>query len=721
LKPFKTVFSPVLACAWILLAGLSAQASDEEWRYWQEQFHRLQADREPDPAKKLEWSGQPLGVKEIEVTAVIPGSPPVPVSRFRGFDKERCPTCHDGIEISSLSHPREFGCTVCHGGDGNALDRETAHASLIYDPEAGTGKRNPSSLQVADQSCGLAGCHAGHADESRNHIERVRKSLMGTLAGVIAGLRYQWSGQYGKTALYGIHGVVDRDGDVPLDRGALPALKPLPFFAPAQRPDSPASSTEEAHEVSGHVGDLLLRTQCLQCHLDRTDRSGNISSEGCAACHFAPASGEASEGRDPTLRSDSGKGRRSHRLAALPGIGLCSQCHRSYALTADSGRGGEGRLDNGSPMPDIHFARGMECIDCHTQSDIMGDGNIYSKQFQATEVRCQTCHGDSGSPPLFDPITGPEDPVLRLSRHYRGWTNSTGDRMALTARNRKMANVKLENEAVVAYGKRTGLKWVVPLAQKVKGPHSIPQHREKLECTACHSRWVPRCEGCHTSIDLGSAQRGNASARPGGRTFVQYLSPALMIGPRGKVVPMLPQPPRTLTVLDASGNPVPALDDSGNVLGYYRDWEFSNPHGDSGSNLSYATQPHSVTREVRPCSGCHLAPQTLGLGEGDLDIGAAPTGKLDAMDYLNRTDRVTQKLDLGGEAKVTLRGEAISGSSQPGARPFNQGEINRILKVGNCLPCHDRYEDPIYRDIDKSYKFEKNLKHRKLRDKILNP
>jgi hypothetical protein len=67
-----------------------------------------------------------------------------------------------------------------------------------------------------------------------------------------------------------------------------------------------------------------------------------------------------------------------------------------------------------------------------------------------------------------------------------------------------------------------------------------------------------------------------------------------------------------------------------------------------------------------------------------------------------------------------MRGEPLAGVSQPGARPFNQGEINRILKVGNCIPCHNEYDDPIYQDMKKSYLFEKSLNHRNLRKRILN-
>ena len=136
---------------------------------------------------------------------------------------------------------------------------------------------------------------------------------------------------------------------------------------------------------------------------------------------------------------------------------------------------------------DVHLARGMECVDCHTQFDIMGDGNIYSRQNQAVEIRCETCHGDSESFPIVSEITDPEDRVIRLARHYKGFTNALGDKMVLSARNNKLTNVKMEDGQIVTLSKRTGGKFITPMVKNSTVGHSIPQHQTRLACTACHS------------------------------------------------------------------------------------------------------------------------------------------------------------------------------------------------------------------------------------------
>jgi hypothetical protein len=353
----------------------------------------------------------------------------------------------------------------------------------------------------------------------------------------------------------------------------------------------------------------------------------------------------------------------------------------------------------------------------------MGDGNIYSKQHQAVEVRCETCHGDGKSPRKTASVTDPEDSVIRLSQNYSGWRNSVGDKMVLTARNRKMSNVKIKKGQVVTLGKKSGLEFVTPGIQKGLAAHRFGPHRGKLTCTSCHSQWAPSCTGCHSSFDSRKKNFNTEaqSQNPWGSAnfFLDRQQPVLMVGPEGKVAPMLPQPKRTLSILDEFGKPVTVLGATGDTLGRYREWSFTNPEGYSGSNLAYAMNPHSVAKKARSCASCHWNPHALGLGRGDLKIGNDPKGREDEFEPLVRSDIVKRNSDHSSSATVTPQGEKLAGSHQAGARPFNQKEISRILKASNCIPCHDRYSDRIYRNLKKSYKFEKNIQHRKLRDKIL--
>ena len=764
------IYKGLLVIFLALVGVCSVNAAEKDWAYWQERlFQPLSSLASP-----AESTQEPI-IKETQVTATLPDYPWVKVSDYRNRPVERCITCHDGIANVSPSHPPEFGCAVCHGGEPEAVDKEQAHATLIYDPNAGTGKRNPSNFSVVEQSCGQLYCHAGHADEDRNHIDRVKKSMMNTMAGVISGLRYQWAGQSQKTARYGTLSISDEDGSVPQHLGALDKIERLPFFSPTSIPSS-ILNQETMISVSQHPADRVLRQQCLQCHLDSPPPKNQSRSQGCSACHFEYSSSGLYEGNDPTIsRTESGHAR-FHKIRAIPTRSTCIQCHRSFDLQALGSAmpprpdiqeelqavvetpstpdlttvfGPEMPQDEpsvanpilpevdeenlstavetptqqpekfslyagkGQVMRDVHTAKGMDCTDCHTQRDIMGDGNLYSKQHEAVEIRCQTCHGDSQSYPLIAQISDPQDPAIRVSKHYQGGANKINDWMAVSARNRKMTNVKVVEGRMVTISKQTGANLLIPLVKDSLKAHSIPQHQSRLECSACHARWVVRCPGCHQNITP------TPETSPALETHTLDIGePSLMIGPRGKVAPMLSQPEKRLTILDEKGNPVPVLKRQNE--GRYEEWAFTNPHGTSGSNLAYALNPHSIQKQARSCTSCHLSTKALGLGDGDLKIGNNPTGKNDFLEPLNRSDIMNKASRFDPQAKVSMRGESLAGSHQQKARTFNQREINRILRVGNCIPCHDSYDDPIYQDIQKSYRFASTLDHRQLRDKILS-
>ena len=755
----------------------SVFAQEKDWVFWQGQFFQANADKANDHETAYFWRTQEPHIKEMRITAILPDYPWVKISSYKNRTVERCITCHDGISTVSSSHPPEFGCAICHGGEPESIDKNQAHATLIYDPQAGTGKRNPSSLSVVEKSCGQLYCHSGHIREDRNHIQRLNKSMMNTLAGMISGLRYQWAGQSKKTARYAKRAISDKDGNIPHEWGALEKLDKLPYFSYL---DIPESDKNTIQPISKHPSDRLLRQKCFQCHIDSPPPPGQYRSQGCAACHFAYSKTGFYEGNDPTISKTQPGHAKLHQIQALPKRKICVQCHQRFSietlgnepspvkniivgpinqneeaknmpeetlqqqaevqqqqvsegfsammnneelLTVESQKEDNKSAEEeelslftgkGNVQIDVHTARGLDCIDCHTQRDIMGDGNLYSKQHQAVEIRCETCHGNDSTYPMISKVTELDDAVIRLSKHYKGKPNSVGDWMAVSKRKKRMTNVKVQNGKMVTIGKRSGRVYNIPLLRN-KQIHFIPQHQSRLECTACHSQWVAGCQSCHASMKLGQVELKTSE-----RTPIKIQQPYLMIGPRGKVAPMFTQPERHFSMLDEKGNPILALGPTGQHRGKYQKWHFTNPDTSSGSNLAYSLNPHSTGTKVRSCESCHLSPETLGLGKGDLKIGANNTGKNDALVPLNLLDEKTQASVFDPQAKVSIRGEVLAGSHQLKARPFNQKEIIRILRVGNCIPCHDRYGDRIYQDIKKSYAFASTLEHRQLREQILN-
>ncbi len=222
---------------------------------------------------------------------------------------ELCLTCHQGIEEISPSHPTEsFGCVLCHGGDGLALDKELAHATL-------RGGRNPSDLAVVEESCGGSACHSGAADDGRDHIHRVLTSVQATYAGAIAQINFAFGGQADPAAHFGIVAVAD--GNITTETGVA-SLSP---FQPG--PDAPGPVQTFANE-------------CLRCHVSAAaiNQPYFYRAAGCAACHVIYENDGLYRGDDPTTPKDVPGYGRTHQLTTAIPYTQCNHCHNrgNYSL-----------------------------------------------------------------------------------------------------------------------------------------------------------------------------------------------------------------------------------------------------------------------------------------------------------------------------------------------------------------------------------------------------
>ncbi len=161
-----------------------------------------------------------------------------------------------------------------------------------------------------------------------------------------------------------------------------------------------------------------------------------------------------------------------------------------------------------------------------------------------------------------------------------------------------------------------------------------------------------------------------------------------------------------------------AIDDKSQVLGPFDNFIFRTAEGHSGITQNPIFS-HTIRSEVRSCEDCHLNPKALGLGEGDLTIGKDLSGNEDKMDYLYDMKKSGLTANYPYETIVTAQGHQIASTSQVGARPFNQKELARILRVGTCIPCHDKYDDPIYQNIYEAYEKAETPKHKKQEEDFL--
>ncbi len=564
-----------------------------------------------------------------------------------------CRGCHAGLEPASATHG---DCLSCHGGDGRARQKDRSHRGMF-------GGRNPSAPAAWEKTCGA--CHP-------LQLQRLRGALMTTNAGMIRNIQATWDGEDGRAY----------------------AAQPAATFDASGRPWALAGATE----LPGLSGELY-RKYCSLCHvgLSSDEVYAGSHAAGCAACHFPFNDTATYQGGDAAVR-----GRwplsASHAMARLPDNRACLACHNrsgrialSYQGRYDGNNGlvptrdGEpgpriisGARDATAIAPDIHFEKGMDCIDCHTSRDVMGDGYAYQNLDRQVEVACEDCHGSPTRRPRTAAITRENDEAVRESASYPTPARS-GLEMVLTSKGRKYSNAWMESGTVVVQSKRTGQRHE---SKVITGTpeHAVAGH-ERMECHACHSRTVVQCYGCHTTYDRSRVSRdfirgadtpGEFSETEDYRTLYPF---PLALNQRGRISAVTPGCQTFLTELGADGRPV-------------REEEVATFKGKR--QLRFAPFfSHNTGRRAIGCSECHANPAFLGFGqhvvEGD---SLAPTLLCEKSAGKPLDGFLT--LDHG-------RVRAFSAITRQGSRPLEAGEIKRVWAVNQCLGCHDDAKDPIFR------------------------
>lgn len=565
-----------------------------------------------------------------------------------------CGDCHAGIETASASHS---GCVSCHGGDPTGTDEASAHRGLY-------GLANASYAGRWELGCGS--CH-------EHQVRRMQSSQMFTNAGMIAQIQATWEGE-------------GAGGPFAAREGAQVATNGEPFDH---------RSVRDLDHLSGE----LYRKFCARCHVAKqnpmTDGGGHPA--GCAACHFPYAADGVYRGGDRTMRGKSPHGA-THAMQGLPPDEACMRCHHRSGRIALSYRGlndGNNALvptRNGLPgptpgsdersfthiAPDAHFAAGMECIDCHTSREVMGEAYASARMHGQLEISCEDCHGDGERTPRFAEVHREHELPLRESRQY-GFRIRPGFRMALTRKGRPYSNVFHSDSGVIVVQKRSGRLLKSPLVE------GTPEHRiaghQRLGCATCHSRTVVQCYGCHTTYDRRENGWDFVQDRETPGMFsetedVRTLSPfPLAVGGDGRIATVTPGCQTFVTVVEGDGSR-----SREEHVAFYR----------GKPQLRFAPFfGHNTGDRAVGCAECHGNPAYLGFGQGLVERG-------DVLSTLLCEKRDGKSLD-GFLAMDRGDVTAHAAISRDGARPLEAAEVRRVFAVNLCLICHDRAADPIYR------------------------
>ncbi len=458
---------------------------------------KVQAEQAPDQKEEvlaqIRWLRESLpGLQEVTL---------------KNGSRERCITCHIGIEQISDSHPLDtFGCTICHGGDPLSVALPAAHSGLI-------GGRNPSDFRVVDQGCGSAmpdgtACHTGDPAEERDHIYRTQTTIMATKAGEIAHPRFAFGAQKSLRALYGVAAIQGRE---PKDEDkTTAALLPLPY---TRKEDLPADdqgrvirtdATGALFTFSEHRVDTPLHRNCVnQCHLWSKGREEiHLSrASGCASCHYLYDGSAYYRGDDPKIPRDEPGHGSFHRLTLKIPYSQCDHCHNRWAhslinmgfvarkdpdekpaqgLSAD-----EHRLrDYYNPMTLFTLCEyKLDCIDCHTVQEVMGDGFLYHDKIAQQRIRCYTCHGTLERPPDIRKLTGQESP--KVQRIMRIYSRKAGEDALFSDQGEIFPHIRIKEGRIYLIGKETGKEFYLPQIYGSKCKQN-PKAQDANSCHACH-------------------------------------------------------------------------------------------------------------------------------------------------------------------------------------------------------------------------------------------
>ena len=107
------------------------------------------------------------------------------------------------------------------------------------------------------------------------------------------------------------------------------------------------------------TGVPIDEVNCTKCHV-----------KSCDTCHLKVENGKSYYSTD-IARSEQ----------------ACRDCHEY---------GGPQKDEKGKEIPitDVHFKKGMKCMECHTIREIHGDGTLYNSAAQAgtLDAKCENCH-----------------------------------------------------------------------------------------------------------------------------------------------------------------------------------------------------------------------------------------------------------------------------------------------------------------------------------------
>ncbi|MFO7444747.1 MAG: hypothetical protein R6W90_00195 [Ignavibacteriaceae bacterium] len=153
-------------------------------------------------------------------------------------------------------------------------------------------------------------------------------------------------------------------------------------------PDEVINAKNSLHQQGWGQKEMVFSRAGLSSFDQLSEMMKNGYDENCGKCH-------ASCGDCHVNRPVQGGGGlyKGHQFSRKPDMrDVCVTCHVS--------RGGHAYFGIASgTVPDVHLTKaGFECMDCHSNYDVHGDGNKYNHRYEMSKLpKCTNCHSGLAS------------------------------------------------------------------------------------------------------------------------------------------------------------------------------------------------------------------------------------------------------------------------------------------------------------------------------------
>ncbi len=603
---------------------------------------------------------------------------------------DRCVDCHVGIEpIHDVEIIGAADCTSCHGGDGTATTEEDAHVPVpdnywevrgdgLPDAPEGFIKDmapdqldqldlayvqfiNPGDIRVARETCGR--CHTGRVDI----VTAVQNSIMTTNAGHYMPTRFL-AGLQGREAIYGSWAATDPDWD-----GSPHTVPELIALRPADEDVlNAALEADDTDTLEQLALDHYLAKSCNTCHAagyPRNDAPHLYRSTGCSSCHMVYDTDGVYTGDDAAIPNNVPVYASLHRITTAIPTEQCATCHfqggrigllfrgireGGFAETpphaepwAESAYGHasgyyildeDTRNDVDETPPDLHYAAGLECADCHVGTDVHGDGRIYATEKQQMDLRCEDCHGT----PRQRILPGPDGSYYTSKGRRLPQLTTGGDGSVLLISVMDGEEHEVPQPAdLLSSGEAT------PEMRRAMAPNDSDWcHPDSLTCDTCHNSHQQFCIGCHVNVDMRLSQVDYQTGLPtqglvwGQRTTTSLEHLLLAQAPDGRAQATNPSQQVQLSVFDFDGERRFGGEVAGEEEGTFRSVAGAT------TNIGFAPFfQHTTAAKPRSCDTCHQQEDTpeelarvrgvYGYGTGEFMLPNPDGEPVDALRFLD--------------------------------------------------------------------------------------